>query len=113
MAIRRLPIAIDDPSRYGAIALTSANAALALFKSMPDEFDLVVTDQIMPGMTGEDLAQRLTEIRSDIPIILCTGYAPPVSEKATQAVGFSEIVRKPVEPSELGRVIRQTLDAVA
>ena len=98
---------------YRIEALTSANAALALFKSMPDEFDLVVTDQIMPGMTGEDLAQRLTEIRSDIPIILCTGYAPPVSEKATQAVGFREIVHKPVEPSELGRVIRQTLDAVA
>ena len=96
---------------YEVEALTSGLAALAVFQSMPDHFDLVVTDQVMPGMTGDNLALKLREIRPEIPIILCTGYKPPNSENDPKTTGIDEVVRKPVEPSELGYVIRKTLNA--
>jgi PAS domain S-box-containing protein len=95
---------------YRVEALTSAAAALAVFESMPDEFHLVITDQVMPGMTGDMLASKLKEIRPNLPIILCTGYAPPATEAAIAAMGVNEIVGKPIEPSELGHIIRRTLD---
>jgi len=47
--------------------------ALELFKAKPDSFDLVITDMTMPQMTGVNLAEKLKEIRSDIPVIICTG----------------------------------------
>lgn len=96
---------------YKVEALTSPAAALAVFQSMADQFDIVVTDQVMPNMTGDVLARKLRELRPDIPIILCTGYAPPASALARKAVGINEVVRKPIEPSELGQIIRRTLDA--
>ncbi|MBE0531246.1 MAG: PAS domain S-box protein [Rhodospirillales bacterium] len=96
---------------YKVEALTSPAAALAVFQSMADQFDIVVTDQVMPNMTGDVLARKLRELRPDIPIILCTGYAPPASAMARKAVGINEVVRKPIEPSELGQIIRRTLDA--
>ena len=96
---------------YKVEALTSPAAALAIFQSMADQFDIVVTDQVMPNMTGDVLAGKLRELRPDIPIILCTGYAPPASARARKAVGIDEVVRKPIEPSELGHIIRRILDA--
>jgi len=96
---------------YEVEALTSGLAALAVFTSMPDHFDIVVTDQIMPGITGDALAHKLREIRPEIPIILCTGYRPPGTDKTLANLGIDEIVRKPVEPSELAHIIRQAIDA--
>jgi|GEM_PF-721445 PAS domain S-box-containing protein len=96
---------------YKVEALTSPAAALAVFQSMADQFDIVITDQVMPNMTGDVLAGKLRELRPDIPIILCTGYAPPASAQARRAVGINEVVRKPIEPAELGMIIRRTLDA--
>jgi CheY-like chemotaxis protein len=96
---------------YKVEALTSPAAALAIFQSMADQFDIVVTDQVMPNMTGDVLARKLRELRPDIPIILCTGYAPPASAQARKSVGIDEVVRKPIEPSELGNIIRRILDA--
>jgi len=96
---------------YKVEALTSPAAALAVFQSMMDQFDIVVTDQVMPNMTGDVLACKLRELRPDIPIILCTGYAPPASALSRKAAGINEVVRKPIEPSELGQIIRRTLDA--
>lgn len=95
---------------YKVEALTSPKAALAVFQSMPDQFDLLITDQMMPGMTGDVLASEVRAIRPDIPIILCTGYAAPSALGGKQMAKLDEIVRKPVEPSELGHVIRKTLD---
>ncbi|MCF6239509.1 MAG: ATP-binding protein, partial [Candidatus Marinimicrobia bacterium] len=54
--------------------------ALATFQKTPTEFDLVITDQTMPDMTGADLSRRMIQIRPDIPIILCTGYSHLIDE---------------------------------
>ena len=60
---------------YDVVSRTSSIEALEAFRAMPHRFDLVVTDQTMPQMTGEELAQALRRIRPDIPIILCTGFS--------------------------------------
>ena len=53
----------------------SSREALALFKEDPSRFDLVITDQTMPEMTGVELAKEILAIRADMPIIMCTGFS--------------------------------------
>jgi PAS domain S-box-containing protein len=60
---------------YKVTGKTRSNEALELFKQYPEQFDLVLTDQMMPKMTGIDLAKKILDIRPDIPIILITGYS--------------------------------------
>ncbi|MBU4262561.1 MAG: response regulator [Proteobacteria bacterium] len=54
--------------------------ALGAFQNRPDDFDLVIADQTMPGIKGFDMARRMLQIRHDIPIILCTGYSALADE---------------------------------
>jgi len=60
---------------YKVTALMDSKEALTLFSQNPSQFDLVITDQTMPFMTGEDLGKELMSMRPDIPVILCTGYS--------------------------------------
>ena len=84
--------------------------ALEAFRNQPDKFDLVITDQTMPGMTGLEMARSMLEIRSDIPIILCTGYSNLVDEDVAKAQGIKGFALKPVEIKDIATLIRQILD---
>ena len=95
---------------YQVIEQTSSQEALEVFCAEPDRFDLVLTDQAMPNMTGTELAKILKSIRSDIPIVLCTGFSETVNEERLKAIGISEFLLKPVEIEELAQVIRKVLD---
>ncbi len=95
---------------YEVTARTSSVRALDIFRSKPDQFDLVITDQTMPRITGTELAEMMIRIRPDIPVILCTGFSRhEVSEKA-KAIGIRELVMKPFSMSEIAQVIRNVLD---
>jgi len=83
---------------------------LELFQSKPDQFDLVVTDMTMPQMTGVKLSKKLMEIRSDIPVIICTGYSSLIDEAKTKAMGIAAYVMKPIVMQELAKTIRKALD---
>jgi len=83
---------------------------LAAFKAKPDEYDLVITDMTMPNMTGVELVPRLKEIRSDIPIIICTGFSEMIDEDKAKAVGIREYVMKPIVIEEIAKTIRKVLD---
>ena len=89
---------------------TSSTKALATFKSNPGKFDLVITDQTMPEMTGMELAEELLRIRPDIPIILCTGYSKKVTEGKVKDMGIRELLMKPLEREQLAITVRNTLD---
>ncbi len=65
----------------------------------------------MPDMTGVELAKKLLQMRSDIPIILCTGYNDEISPDKAKKAGIREFLLKPQSKSELDRAIRRTLDA--
>jgi len=93
---------------YKVVAKTSSMEALMLFQEAPDEFDLVITDIIMPVMAGDQLAQKILELRSDIPIIMCTGYNKYITEG--QDKGIREYLLKPFSMSLLAETVRKVLD---
>ena len=84
--------------------------ALNTFQNHPDQFDLVITDQTMPGMTGSDLARRMLQIRPSVPIILCTGYSSVMSEEKARSLGIKGFAFKPLAKNDLAALIRKVLD---
>ena len=95
---------------YSVLGKTDSVDALRIFAEDPDAFDLVITDQTMPEMTGAALAQKLKEIRPDIPLILCTGYSETISQEKAESMGIHGFVMKPLSRNELGETVRRVLD---
>ena len=95
---------------YKVTARTSSIEALEAFRTNPDRFDLVITDFTMPNMTGMELAKELLKLRSDIPIILCTGYSEHINEDKAKGSGVRAFLMKPVVLSEIANTIRKVLD---
>jgi len=95
---------------YRVETRNSAAEALDLFRKDPQAFDLVITDMIMPKMTGDKLAVQLLQIRSDLPIILATGYSENMTESKARALGIKAFAFKPLVMEELSRLIRKVLD---
>ena len=95
---------------YDAVACTSSLDALETFRAAPQRFDLVITDQTMPAMTGVTLVAELRRIRPDIPIILCTGFSHLINAEKAQALGVDAFVMKPGVTQELAVTIQQVLD---
>ena len=95
---------------YDVVSFTSPTEALELFNSQLDRFDLVITDMTMPDMTGEKLSQEMIKIRSDIPIILCTGYSDLIDEGKAKETGIKGFAMKPVTAEALAVEIRKVLD---
>ncbi|MBW2108104.1 MAG: PAS domain S-box protein [Deltaproteobacteria bacterium] len=94
---------------YQVTVRTSSIEALEAFRAQPDGFDLVITDQTMPNMRGDELAQELMRIRPDIPVILCTGFSEAVLEEKTKALGIRELVIKPITTDDMARTIQKVL----
>ncbi|HIJ56162.1 MAG TPA: response regulator [Deltaproteobacteria bacterium] len=95
---------------YQVAARTSSIEALEAFRSNPDRYDLVITDYTMPNMTGVELAEKLLALRTDIPIVLCTGYSEQINETKAKSKGIRAFIMKPIALSELAKTIRNTLD---
>lgn len=95
---------------YQVTTRSSSVEALQLFQDNPDGFDLVITDQTMPKMTGFELAQRILELRPGLPIILCTGYSSQVDEETALAQGVTRFALKPLGRDELAHAVRHALD---
>lgn len=95
---------------YHVSTRNSSTEALELFRSMPEAFDLVITDMTMPKMTGEQLSKELKTIRPEIPIILRTGFSAAINESTARNKGISAYVMKPILRSDMARTIRTVLD---
>lgn len=95
---------------YKVLARTSSVEAHEAFRANPEKFDLVITDQTMPHISGSELAKLLMEIRPDIPVILCTGYSASISEEKAEELGIRAFVMKPVDKRMLANTIRKVLD---
>lgn len=95
---------------YEVTTPESSPGAFELFQSNPTYFDLVITDQTMPQMTGLELAGRILQIRADLPVILCTGNSPGISRDMVVTTGIKELILKPFDLEQLSQVVRQTLD---
>ncbi len=95
---------------YRVTARTNALEALTTFQNQPETFDLVITDQTMPGITGVDLSRRILQIRPDMPIILCTGYSSQISEEEAMSLGIKGFVMKPFGKKGIASLIRKIID---
>jgi two-component system cell cycle sensor histidine kinase/response regulator CckA len=94
---------------YDVVAYTSSLEALDIFRTTPQRFDLVITDQTMPQMTGAALSRELRHIRPDIPIILCTGFSHTLTADAASALGIDAFLMKPLTTRDLAATIRRVL----
>jgi PAS domain S-box-containing protein len=94
---------------YSVTGAMSGNQALQRFIADPQAFDLVITDQTMPGMLGIELSAELVKIRPDIPIILCSGYSAMVSEDNFREKGIRKFCMKPMSMKQFALAIRKVL----
>jgi len=95
---------------FVVIAKTNSTDALEAFQEKPDEFDLVITDQVMPNMTGTQLAEKLIAIRPDIPVILCSGFPEKICPEELKSIGIKEFIAKPIGKQEIATIVRKVLD---
>jgi PAS domain S-box-containing protein len=95
---------------YKVTVETNSIEALQIIQNQPDHFDLVITDQTMPEMTGSDLARRILQIRPGMPIILCTGFSNLISEEKARTYGIQGFAMKPLAQKDLAVLIRKVLD---
>ncbi len=96
---------------FGAeiVAYNDPLQALEDFSSNTSGFDLVMTDETMPGMSGLQLAEQMLKLRPELPIILCTGYsAETIAEKAA-AIGVASLFLKPLKMNELLAKVQELL----
>ncbi len=95
---------------YQTSSWTNVNEALETFKNQPEQFDLVITDQSMPDMTGLQFAKEILEIRPEMNIILMSGFSESLTKDNIQKFGIRAYVMKPVLSGELNAVIRMCMD---
>jgi len=94
---------------YQVTTRTSSLEALELVRAEPRRFDLIISDQTMPHLTGDALAREITSFCPDIPVILCTGFSEKIYEKSAQQLGVCDILMKPLVRSELAQACARAL----
>ncbi len=95
---------------YQVTAMTSSIEVLKLFNADPNRFDLVITDQTMPDLSGKDLIQELLKVRPDLVTILCTGFSNKIDKDEAKKLGISAFCMKPLNLPELVQTVRRVLD---
>jgi PAS domain S-box-containing protein len=98
---------------YKVCVMTSSRETLKLFQANPNNFDLLITDQTMPDMTGMELIQELRKIRPNLPAILCTGYSSKVDTDMAAEFNVNAFLMKPLELTTLAQAVRNALDSGA
>ena len=89
---------------YQVTAYADSREALEASTSDPAQFDLVITNQAMPFMTGENLGKEVLRLRPDIPVMLCTGYADFISSEKAREMDFRGFIMKPFSVREVALV---------
>ena len=94
---------------YEAAAYTDGRAALEALEKAPQAFQVVVTDEVMPVLTGTELARRVRRVRPDLPVVLVSGYSGPILTEQALGAGVSELLKKPVQSRELAAALARIL----
>lgn len=96
---------------YRPLACGSAPEALAAFQSAPARFAALVTDQVMPEMSGTELALKVHAIRPELPVILCTGFSEAFTPDRARMLGIRAVLMKPVPLEQLAENLRRAIDS--
>jgi signal transduction histidine kinase len=94
---------------YEPVGFDRSPAALGAFRADPGRFDLVLTDEVMPELTGIEFSGQVHEIRPDLPIVLMTGYGRPLRSRQLTAAGVSEVIKKPLLSAAVAQCIARHL----
>ena len=95
---------------YYVSICSNGDAALKLIKRNLNQFDLVLTDMTMPGISGVQLAREIVKLNPEIAIIVGTGYSDTIDREEILAMGIKEFYHKPLSTDRLIRLIRKVLD---
>jgi PAS domain S-box-containing protein len=98
---------------YEPVSFSDGHAALAAFDAAPGRFDVVITDEVMPGLTGTGLASVLRRRRVDLPIVLVSGYSGPILTQQALSAGVSELLTKPLQSREIATTLARVLHRTA
>jgi CheY-like chemotaxis protein len=107
--VQELLVSLD----YTVTAEQSSQSALHLVHQNPTAFDLVVTDQTMPEMTGVQLVTEIRRVNQEVPIILCTGFSEEINEQTAQHYGVSKFLQKPITRQQLAVAVHGLLSSGA
>ena len=108
-AVLRFAQAALEPMGYSVTLCEDPVTALTLFSDAPAEFDLLVTDLMMPKMMGDALAEAVHKVRPELPVVLFTGFGDFVTAERLAQVGVGEIVHKPIIARDLAEALRRAL----
>jgi CheY-like chemotaxis protein len=95
---------------YRVVTETVSRSALWTYLKNPFAFDLVISDQTMPGMKGTEMYKKIRSIRPELPFILSTGFSETVTRESALAMGIRELIMKPYLKEELAAAVRNALD---
>jgi len=95
---------------YKVTAFTDSKKALEMFSAAPLDFDVIITDMTMPNITGDLLAKEMIKIRSNIPVILCSGFSEKIDEEKAEAGGIKRYIIKPVTRNDIAKAVREVLE---
>jgi PAS domain S-box-containing protein len=94
---------------YEPVGFRSSVAAMEAFRADPQRFDLVLTDEAMPDLTGTALAREIRTLRPEIPVLLMSGYGGTALAARAAAAGVREVLRKPLESRDLAESVARVL----
>jgi CheY-like chemotaxis protein len=95
---------------YEPVGFASSAAALQAFREEPDRFDVLVSDEAMPGMTGSELVRLVHEVRPGLPVLLMSGFVTPALAQRAREIGVTEVLGKPLSAAELARSLADALE---
>ena len=95
---------------YEVTSINDPRQALEVFHNSSDTFDMLISDLTMPGLTGDQLAEKILADAPDLPVLICSGYSDALSESQIKKIGIKALVMKPVVLPELSQTIREIFD---
>jgi CheY-like chemotaxis protein len=98
---------------YEPVGFDSSIAALQAFRAQSQRFDLVLTDETRPDLTGTEFARAIRKLHPEIPIILMGGYSGPQLSERAQAAGVADVLRKPLVRRDIAKPVARVLRANA
>jgi CheY-like chemotaxis protein len=108
--VRALAKRILTEGGYRVSATSEGKDALALLEDPRNEFDLLISDVVMPGIRGVELARRAQQLRPDLPVLMMSGYTTPMAEEDRRALAEAPLLEKPFSRRDLLGEVRSLLD---
>jgi CheY-like chemotaxis protein len=95
---------------YKVTSIDNSAQALQEFLADPQRYDLILTDQTLPGMVGSEIVKRALEVRPGMPVVMCTGYSHSLDEEKAREIGARSLLLKPFTMPGLAEAVRRALD---